>query len=174
MLLMNSASANISILGMMVPGGSELLEEMGREIKETHHVYSDGIVAEYELIGTQIIYNKEWLDTKKIYGSDNDVIRKECNFIIDGKPNDRMDNKLNNMYQVWSSDGRTLEVWDTEKGNKLVIQIVFGLGDIPVKQQKYLFYLATKLTSFPEEATVNDVDQLLILYKRFKQQYLAA
>lgn len=176
MLLMNNASTNITILSAMIPGGKEFLEDLMKELQNTHHEYSDCTVAEYEMFGTQIIYDKKWLDTKTVRNPywNKEQIMKECDFIIDGKPNERLDDEINYMHQIWSSDGRTLEIWDTEKGDKLVIQIVFGIGDIPIKQQKYLLYLASKITSFPEDVTANDIDQIHILYKRFKKQYLAA
>ena len=175
MLLLNHGTNNYTILSMTVPGARELIDEMAKETRSTYHVYSDQTVAEYEMFGAQVLYNKEWLDNKQIrnpYWKDRSDSVKACEFVIDGKPNEKVDDPLNYMYETYSSDGNTLEIYDYEKGNpKLVIQIIFGIGGLPVKTQKYLWYLMSKMSAFPDEVTANDIDQVAILYKRFKDQY---
>lgn len=175
MLLLNHAANTIAVIGMTVPGASELIDEMVEEMKSTYHIYSDQTVAEYEMFGAQVIFDKEWLDSKQIrnpYCKDKSDSVKECEFIIDGKPNEKMDDPLNYMYETYSSDGNTLEIYDYEKSNpKLVIQIVFGIGGLPVKTQKYLWYLMSKMSAFSDEITSNDIDQVAILYKRLRDQY---
>lgn len=175
MLLLNHGTNNYTILSMAVPGARELIDEMVKEMKSTFHEYSDGTVAEYDLFGAQVLYDKEWLNNKQIrnpYWKDKADSIKAYEFIIDGKPNEKVDDPINYMYQTYSSDGRSLEIYDYEKSNpKLVIQVIFGIGGLPVKTQKYLWYLMSKISSFPDEITANDIDQLLILYKRFKDQY---
>ena len=175
MLLLNHTTNTIAVIGMTVPGARELIDEMGKEIKSTYHIYSDQTVAEYEMFGAQVIFDKEWLDSKQIrnpYWKDRSDSVKAYEFIIDGKPNEKVDDPLNYMYETYSSDGNTLEIYDYEKGNpRLVIQIIFGIGGLPVKTQKYLWYLMSKMSTFPDEININDIDQAAILYKRFRDQY---
>ena len=177
MLLLNHGTNNVMVIELTVPGAKELFEDLAKETRSTYHVYSDQTVAEYEMFGAQVLYNKEWLDNKQIrnpYWKDRSDSVKACEFVIDGKPNEKVDDPLNYMYETYSSDGNTLEIYDYEKGNpKLVIQIIFGIGGLPVKTQKYLWYLMSKISAFPDEVTANDIDQVAILYKRFKDQYFA-
>lgn len=173
MLLTTVSDTNMVILNT-VKGAKEFMEELMEDI--FYSMETSNGVTELELFGIQVLLNKEWTMEKTIanpYWRKEDIM-KQLNFILDGKPKESYIDDIDEVSAEWDSTGRDLTIYDLEKGRKLVTQLVFGIGDIPVKQQKYLLYLLSKLVMMPEEATPNDVDQLMILYRRFKNQYMAA
>ena len=171
MLIMNKGTDNYTILTMIVPGAKELFDEMAEEMANTFESPTEG-VENFDLFGVQVIYSPEWIKTKNVVDSGKEQLMKELNFVLDGKPGESVEDVINYMKTEWNTSGNTLMIYDSEKyNNNLVIQMCFGLRGLPIRTQKYLIYLLSKISSLPEEVTANDIDQLSILYHRFKDQY---
>ena len=171
MLIMNKGTDNYTILTMIIPGAKELFDEMAEEMANTFESPTEG-VENFDLFGVQVIYSPEWIKTKNVVDSGKEQLMKELNFVLDGKPGESVEDVINHMKTEWNTSGNTLMIYDSEKyNNNLVIQMCFGLRGLPIRTQKYLIYLLSKISSLPEEVTANDIDQLSILYHRFKDQY---
>lgn len=173
MLLLNHTQTNMDVL-KFVPGAMELIKEIGKEAVET--LKDQHGIIEYELFGIQFLIGKKWMETKNIHNPYwyKDKMRESLSFILDGKKGDVCDFYEADLKAQWTDD-RTMEIYETSDGRMdIQMTIIMGIGDIPVKSQRYLLYLLSKMVSFPEEVTRNDIDHLEIFYKRFRDQYLAA
>lgn len=171
MLIMNKGTSNYAILTIAVPGAKEFFDKIGEEMMNTFESPTEG-VENFDLFGVQIIYSPEWIKNKNVVDSGKEQLMKELNFVLDGKPGESVKDAINCMKSEWNTSGNTLMFYDSEKyGNKLVMQMCFGLRGLPIRTQKYLIYLLSKISALPEEVTPNDIDQISILYNRFKDQY---
>ena len=171
MLIMNKGTNNYAILSLAVPGAKEFFAKLGEEMASTFESPTEG-VENFDLFGVQIIYSPEWVKSKNVVDSGKEQLIKELNFVLDGKPGETVEDVINCMKSEWNSSGNALMIYDSEKyDNTLVMQMCFGLRGLPIRTQKYLVYLMSKISALPEEVTPNDIDQISILYNRFKDQY---